>query len=232
MSMQDASTSGLATASEAKRRYKIVPLHNARAPLSDMLKTMWAGQSTQEAHDILAMPDVLVTNQGDKLRQLPKIKLLNETIKQELGTHALREPVLRALAHAVAAKDAGTLTTALLAAEKAGLAPANLETGRKALSATEALATAKALAAANAHGERQKVLDAFSEARDAFERAQQLAKNTGNEVKLTSDGSTYTVTVLTPSDGKLESLELKGLPEEGRYEISLPEPKSSACLLM
>ena len=240
MSMQDASDLGLATASEAKRRYTIAPLHNAGASLSEMLTSMWAGKSTQEAHDILAMPDVLVTNQGDKIKQLPKIKLLNETIKQELGMHATRESALQALAHAVAAKDPGALTTALSAAEAAGLAPANLETGRNALAAAHA-----------AHRVRQKVLDAFSEAQrvasEAFDRAQQLAKDTGTEVRLSSNGSTLTVTVLTESDGKLESLELKKACLEHMTRLGESEgdrnaaakkksaanaPKSSACMVM
>ena len=256
MSMQDASASGLATASETKRRYTIVPLHNADASLSDMLTKLWAGKSTQAAHDILAKPDVLVTNQGDKLRQLPKIKLLNETIKSELAVHATRESALHALARAIAAKDAGALTTALSAAREAGLAPANLETGHQALAAAQV-----------AHGERQKVLDAFSEAQrvasEAFDRAQQLAKDTGAEVKLSSNGSTLTVTVLTELDGKLESLELKkaclehmirlGESEadrraadanarlehmsrqresEAALKSSAPAPKSSACMIM
>ena len=88
MSMQDASTAGLATASEEKQRYTIVPLHNASAKVSETLIDMWAGKSAQEAHDILAQPDVLVTNQSDKERQLPKILKLNETIKQTLEVHA------------------------------------------------------------------------------------------------------------------------------------------------
>ena len=46
-------------------------------------------------------------------------------------------------------------------------------------------------------------------ASEAFDRAQQLAKDTGAEVKLSSNGSTLTVTVFTEPDGKLESLELK-----------------------
>ena len=228
MSMQDASTSGLATASEAKRRYTIVPLHNADASLSDMLIKLWAGKSTQEAHGVLERPDVLVTNQSDKERQLPKVLKLNDTIKQELGVHATRESALHALAHAVAAKDTGALTAALPAAEKAGLAPANLESGRKALAAAH-----------GAHGERQKVLNAFSEAQlvasEAFGRAQQLAKDTENEVNLSSDGSTYTVTVLTPSDGKLESLQLKKACLEHMLWVgksAAKAPKSSACVLM
>ena len=122
----------------------------------------------------------------------------------------------------------------------AGLAPANLETGRNALEAAHA-----------AHRVRQKVLDAFSEAQrvasEAFDRAQQLAKDTGTEVRLSSNGSTLTVTVLTESDGKLESLELKKACLEHMTRLGESEgdrnaaakkksaanaPKSSACMVM
>ena len=218
MSMQDASPSGLASATEAKRRYTIVPLHNAGESLSGMLVELWAGKSTQEAHDVLAMPDVLVTNQGDKLQQLPKIKLLNETIKQELGMHATRESALQALANAIGSKDSQVITAALPAAERAGLAPANLELGRKALAAAHA-----------AHGERQKVLGAFSEAQlvasEAFDRAQQLAKDTAIDVNLRSNRSVLTVTVRTESDGKSESVELtKACLEHMVRLVAPPKP--------
>ena len=66
--MQDASTAGLATAPADKCRYTIVPLHNANTMLSKMLIEMWTGKSAQEAHNILAAPDVLVTNESDKER--------------------------------------------------------------------------------------------------------------------------------------------------------------------
>ena len=60
--------------------------------------------------------------------------------------------------------------------------------------------------------QRQKVLDSFSEAQrvasEAFDRAQQLAKDEGVEVSLSSSGSTLNVTVQTKSDGKSDSLEL------------------------
>ena len=221
MSMQDASPSGLASASEAKRRYTIVPLHNAGEALSDMLVNLWAGKSTQEAHDILAAPDVLVTSKSDKEKQLHKIKQLNETIKQEVGMHATRESALQALAHAIASKDAQAITAALPAAEQAGLAPANLELGRKALAAAHA-----------GHGERQKVLSAFAEAQrlasEAFDRAQQLANNSGNEVNLSSNGSVLTVTVRTESDDKSESLELKKACIKHMIHLATPPPAAVA----
>ena len=201
MSMQDASTSGLATASEGRRRYTIVPLHNASAKVSETLVDMWAGKSAQEAHDILAQPDVLVTNQSDKERQLPKVLKLNETIKKALEAHAKREAALQQLARAMAAKDASAITAALPAAEAAEVAPANLQTAREALAGAHL-----------AHGERRQVLDAFTDAQraasEAFDRAQQLAKDKGVEVRLSSSGSTLNVTVKTPSDGKSDSLDM------------------------
>ena len=115
------------------------------AKVSETLVDMWAGKSAQEAHDILAQPDVLVTNQSDKERQLPKILKLNETIKQTLEVHAKREAALQQLARAMAAKDARALTAALSVAEKADVAPANLQKGREALAAAQA-----------AHGQRQR----------------------------------------------------------------------------
>ena len=195
MSMQEASVSGLATASEEKRRYTIVPLHNASAKVSETLIYMWTDKTAQEAHNILALPDVLVTNQSDKERQLPKILKLNETIKQTLEVHSGCESALQQLARAMVAKDASTLTAALSVAEKADVAPANLQKGREALAAVQA-----------APGDRQQVLDAFTE---AFDRAQQLAEDKGVEVKLSSSGNILNVTVETKSDGKSDSVDLK-----------------------
>ena len=213
MSMQDASTSGIATASEEKRRYTIVPLHNASAKVSETLIDMWIGKGAQEAHDILAQPDVLVTNQSDKERQLPKILKLNETIKQTLEVHTERESALQQLASAMVAKDASTLTTALSVAEKADVAPANLQKGREALAAIQ-----------SAPGDRQEVLDAFTEAqrvaREAFDRAQQFARDKGVEVKLGSSGSTQNVTVETEADGKSDSLDLQNVWREHMVGVS------------
>jgi len=162
---------------------------------------MWAGKSAQEAHDILAQPDVLVTNQSDKERQLPKILKLNETIKQTLEVHAKREAALQQLARAMAAKDASALTAALSVAEKADVAPANLQKGR------EALAAAKA-----ASDQRQNVLDLMMDAHriadEAFKRAKQLAEDTGIEMVLKSNGSALQVTATTDYDGKSASVDL------------------------
>ena len=206
LSMQDASTAGLATASAEKSRYTIVPLHNANATLSKMLTELWAGKSAQEAHDILAAPDVQVTNESDKKTQLPKILKLNETIKQTLEAHNARDAALQRVGRAISEKDASALTAALSAAEKAGVAPSSLETGRKMQTSFQA-----------AGSERQQVLDAFTEAqrvaKEAFERAQQLAKDKGVNVELKSNDSSkhiLDVTVSTNVDGRSDSVTLTG----------------------
>jgi len=233
MSMQDASASGLTTASEEKLRYTIVPLHNASAKVTETLVDMWAGKSAHEAHGILARPDVLVTNQGDKDKQLPKILKLDETVQQALTAHAGRESALAQVARAMAAKDMGALTAALSVAEKAGVAPANLQKGREALAATEA-----------ARGQRQLVLDAFAEAQrvssEAFGRAEALAKDSGIGLSVSShNGSTLRVTARTESDGKADSLNLDNVWFErmlgGGIKASESvdvEVKASGCCVM
>ena len=187
MSMQDASTAALATACEEKRRYTIVPLQRVRDGVGDARRHV-GRRSAQETYDILAQLDVLVTNHSDKERQLPKILKLSETIKQAIERHAKRASSLQQIAQAVAARDASALTVALSLAERADLARANLRKGREALAL-----------AATACGDRQRVLDAFTEAQqvasEAFDRAQQLAKDTGVE----------DVTVKREWDGKPDS---------------------------
>ena len=42
---------------------------------------MWAQRSPQEAHDLLASPDVTVTNQKDKEQQLGKLQSLTEEVR-------------------------------------------------------------------------------------------------------------------------------------------------------
>ena len=84
----------MVTASE-KRRFTVKPLHNANDMLSDFLVKMWAGKSAQEAHDILAKPDVDVTNQKDKEQQLPKILKLSETVRQMIRKNDDREAMLQ-----------------------------------------------------------------------------------------------------------------------------------------
>lgn len=42
---------------------------------------MWADRTPQQAHEILALPDVSVTNQSDKEMQLSKLIQLDEEVR-------------------------------------------------------------------------------------------------------------------------------------------------------
>ena len=46
---------------------------------------MWGEKTADEAHAVLARPDVTVTNQRDKEVQLPKLQKLNEFAKSVLA---------------------------------------------------------------------------------------------------------------------------------------------------
>ena len=46
---------------------------------------MWGEKTADEAHAVLARPDVTVTNQRDKDVQLPKLQKLNEFAKSVLA---------------------------------------------------------------------------------------------------------------------------------------------------
>ena len=83
LSLRTVAKNGLEPAAEAERRCVIKCIHNAPSSFEGMIIDMWAGRTANEAHDILAKPDVTVTNQTDKDVQLPKLLKLNEFSKQE-----------------------------------------------------------------------------------------------------------------------------------------------------
>ena len=87
------------------------------------LVEMWQNKSAQEAHDILAKPDVEVTNKSDKDEVLPIVVRLNETIKQKLGEHEQCEAALKQLARAMASRNLKSIDGALAIAKQAGVAP-------------------------------------------------------------------------------------------------------------
>ena len=76
---------GLQAATSDSTRTEIVPIYNGTEDACDLLRKTWANQTPEKAHDILAMPDVTVTNQGDKDMQLPKILSLNDEVKSVMG---------------------------------------------------------------------------------------------------------------------------------------------------
>ena len=78
LSMQAAGPDGLQPASEARRRSRFVCIHNATQGAEDRkLVQMWCGRTPAQARDVLASPDVTVTNQSDKDTQLDKISRLD-----------------------------------------------------------------------------------------------------------------------------------------------------------
>jgi len=86
LSMRKVSTRGLEATPEAERRCVIKCIHNAPDGFKGILTDMWAHKTADEACDILAKPDVTVTNQKDKDQQLPKLKELNAFAKRVMGS--------------------------------------------------------------------------------------------------------------------------------------------------
>ena len=81
VSMQMATEHGLVPAPDEQRRYTIVPILNANAYIADALVGMWRNKTPQEAMEVLAQPDVVVTNQKDKMMQISKLRQLDAEIK-------------------------------------------------------------------------------------------------------------------------------------------------------
>ena len=86
LSFRKVTASGLGPAPETERRDAIVCIHNADSEFDPpKLRKMWGDVTVDEAHDVLAKPDVTVTNQKDKDTQLPKLKRLNDFAKSSLA---------------------------------------------------------------------------------------------------------------------------------------------------
>ena len=122
---------------------------------------------------------------------------------------------------AVVIGDTDPKTTLCMSADAFRFASSCCACHTTAASATGSAAVIALAAAQAAHGKRQQVLDAFTDAqrvaREAFERAKRLAKDNGVEVKLKSDGARLNVTVSTSADGgKSESRELHEEADEVR----------------
>ena len=82
LAMQMATPSGLVAAPEGHRRWEIICIHNAAGTqVGDLLASMWADRTPEEAHAILKRPDVTVTNQRDKDQQLPKLLAFNAVVR-------------------------------------------------------------------------------------------------------------------------------------------------------
>ena len=77
--MQAADSTGLHPAPAGRQRHTFKCIHNATAGNEDeKLRQMWKTRKPAEAKELLAMPDVTVTNASDKETQLVKIAKLDE----------------------------------------------------------------------------------------------------------------------------------------------------------
>ena len=81
LSMQFATPNGLKSAVGTKNeRHHIMCIQNAAAQsevFTKMLIDQWAAKTPREAFEFLSKPDVTVTNESDKVGQLPKIEKLD-----------------------------------------------------------------------------------------------------------------------------------------------------------
>lgn len=85
LAMQAVTSAGLKPA-ERRRSCHVVHMHNAKHLPPDTLFDMWSAKSVQEAYQMLAEDDVLVTNTRDKETQLRILNDLDEQIKQLSAT--------------------------------------------------------------------------------------------------------------------------------------------------
>ena len=86
LSFRKITASGLGPTPLTERRDAIICIHNADSEFDPpKLRKMWGDVTVDEAHAVLASPDVTVTNQKDKDVQLPKLKRLNDFAKRALA---------------------------------------------------------------------------------------------------------------------------------------------------
>ena len=86
LSFRKVTASGLGPTPLSERRDAIICIHNADSEFdAPKLRKMWGDKTVDEAHAVLARPDVKVTNQKDKDVQLPKLQRLNDFTKNVLA---------------------------------------------------------------------------------------------------------------------------------------------------
>ena len=86
LSFRKVTASGLGPTPLSERRDAIICIHNADSEFDPpKLRKMWGEKTADEAHAVLARPDVTVTNQRDKDVQLPKLQKLDEFAKSVLA---------------------------------------------------------------------------------------------------------------------------------------------------
>ena len=92
LSLQAVSADGLVSEEPAKRRLTVRTVHNAPSMVGELLTAMWSQKSVEEAHAVLAQPDVTVTNQADKEAMLPKLRQLSDQVRKTFrAAHGISE---------------------------------------------------------------------------------------------------------------------------------------------
>ena len=82
-SLMRATAEGVRAATDLERRCTIKCIHNAKQQFEQpKLIDLVATKTPQEMHDILASPDVCVTNAKDKETMLPVVSKTNEHVKE------------------------------------------------------------------------------------------------------------------------------------------------------
>ena len=89
--MQRATPDGLTPASTGERRCTIVPILNANQQDAVRLIQTWEDKTPQQAREILALPDVVVTNAKDKEVQLRKLDGLDAEVRRVVSEAATRD---------------------------------------------------------------------------------------------------------------------------------------------
>lgn len=80
--MTTSTAEGVRMATSAEQRYCIQCLHNASEHNELALITLVSTKTPEEMYDVLAMPDIQVTNSKDKVAMLPVVKRMNEHVKE------------------------------------------------------------------------------------------------------------------------------------------------------
>jgi hypothetical protein len=83
LSLMEPTPRGLWPAPPARQRCIMEAIHNADNDIVHHLMDKWSDSSVADAHKILALPDVCVTNAKDKEKQLEKLVLLDARVRQQ-----------------------------------------------------------------------------------------------------------------------------------------------------
>ena len=117
LSLQEGTPGGLLPASEQHQRAHAWPIHSATDEIADSLLKMWRTKKPKEAHEVLARPDVRVTNKSDKAIHLPKILRLDEDVR---NAFAHKAPAAAPASAAVAGDGIELAEQGLLGGGKSG----------------------------------------------------------------------------------------------------------------